>query len=100
MIFYTLLAFLRPCKIIAKYNISHSNILTFDNDYLEHYSSDAAEIIYNYYKENKEYIDNSEILTLKYKNYFYAEQIDYNILSFNLSKFEGNKYYKLYSANH
>lgn len=100
MIFYTLLAFSRPCKIIAKYNISHSNILTFDNDYLENYSSDAAEIIYNYYKENKEYIDNSEILTLKYKNYFYAEQIDYNILSFNLSKFEGNKYYKLYSANH
>ena len=103
MFFYTIFAFSRPCEVIAKYNFSHKILSTRDNTsfdyrYLIHYSSDASKTIYEYYTKNKEYITENKELDYYFKLYFYRIETKYSILDFNLSKFQGKKYYDLYST--
>ena len=117
MIIYTIVSFSKPCVIISRYNITHKNFNDFDYNYLTHYSTDAAKIIYDYYIKYNEYYENlsnnekkwisykynksNELFDKYFKNLNYILSSDpntNNFLHFNLSKYEFFKYYNKYNS--
>ena len=97
LILYTILCYSKPCRIISKYNFTHKCINSIDFYYIKKYSTDAVDIIYEFYKENETELKD------KYLNYdieaYYSKNIemtsDYvidggknikNVMKFNFSK--------------
>ena len=120
---YIIVSFIRPEHVIASYNLNNKDFEEIDFYYITDLGTDAADVLYDYIKDNDElydYIcayDDDEYFYYDYDNYYndyydviywtklYYENIqeDYKekgkIRGFNFSRYEANKFAEKYLRN-